>query len=53
MQLQAALGERGPSTILMTVLSIVAVIIAADYAHMIYLHFKMVRFVRNENFGVS
>ena len=42
MQIQAALSERGFSTILLTPLSIAVLIIAADYAHMIYLHFKMV-----------
>ncbi|KAE9365030.1 putative cytochrome P450 [Stipitochalara longipes BDJ] len=41
MQIQAALSERGLSTILLTLLSIGVLIIAADYAHMIYLHFKM------------
>lgn len=42
MQIQAALAERGVVTLLLTLLSIVGVIIAADYARMIYLHFKMV-----------
>lgn len=42
MQLQAGLSERGLITVLLTFLSIIAIIILADYAHMIYLHFKMV-----------
>jgi hypothetical protein len=42
-QIQAALRERGLSTILLNLFSIGAVILAADYARVIYLHFKMVR----------
>jgi hypothetical protein len=42
MQLQAAFSERGLITVLLTFLSIIALIILADYAHMIYLHFNMV-----------
>ena len=49
-QIQAALAERGLSTILLTILSIVVMIIAADYAHIIYLHFKMVRLVNKVAF---
>jgi len=41
-QLQAALLERGLITVLLIFLGIIALIILADYAHMIYLHFKMV-----------
>ncbi|KAH8787271.1 putative cytochrome P450, partial [Hyaloscypha finlandica] len=40
-QLQAALSERGLITVLLIFLGIIALIILADYAHMIYLHFKM------------
>ena len=40
--MQTALGEGGASTILLTLLSLVTLIVAVDYAHMIYLHFKMV-----------
>jgi hypothetical protein len=42
MQLQATLSERGLITVLLTFLSIIALIILTDYAHMVYLHFKMV-----------
>jgi hypothetical protein len=42
MQLLAALSERGLNTALLIFSSIIALIILADYAHMIYLHFKMV-----------
>jgi hypothetical protein len=51
MQIQASLAERGLSTILLTILSIVAIIIAADYAHIIYLHLKMVRLNVNPIFA--
>lgn len=50
-QIQAALAERGLSTILLTILSIVVMIIAADYAHIIYLHLKMVRLNVNPIFA--
>jgi hypothetical protein len=50
MQIQSALAERGLSIILLTILSIGAAVLAADYAHMIYLHFKMVRLVNNVAF---
>jgi hypothetical protein len=49
MQLQAALSERGLITDLLIFLSIIALIILADYAHMIYLHFKMVSFPQDKD----
>lgn len=42
MQIQTGLADHGVSTILLILLSTVILIVAADYAHMIYLHFKMV-----------
>jgi hypothetical protein len=45
MQKQAGAADRGLSNVMLTLLSIVTLIIALDYAHIIYLHFKMVGFL--------
>ena len=42
-QVQAVVSRYGATNVMLTILGLVLAVLAVDYAHMIYLHFKMVR----------
>lgn len=47
MQVQAALTKPGATNIVLALLVVGIVALAADYTHMLYLHYKMVSLARN------
>lgn len=48
MQVQAALTKPGATNIVLALLVVFIVALAADYTHMLYLHYRMVSIASNE-----
>lgn len=41
--IQAAVSKYGTANVILTILGVGLAVLAVDYAHMIYLHYRMVR----------
>ncbi len=46
---QAAVSKYGATNVVLTILGIGLAVLASDYAHMVYLHYRMVRSSKEEN----